>query len=329
MSYSFQLGDLVLPCNIIYSPLAGCSDYPFRQMVRQYFKGLIFCEMVKMDALVRNDKNTFHFLFYDNLMHPIGAQICGSKPFLAGPSARIIEDLGFDVIDFNCGCPVAKVVKDGSGAGMLKTPELIGEIVSEMVNAVKIPVTVKIRIGWDEDTVNACEVVSIVEKAGASAVFVHGRTRKQGYKGEPNLSCIKECKDIANIKIIGNGSVFDIASAKKMFEITKCDGILVSRGILGKPWLGSEILEGLTSNVNDSLRAFEQHFKYVIDYYPEKRAVLDARRIGCWYSRYLPGAREFRSAITKAVDIEQVWLLIKNLGERIRTSDHLHPMQVR
>src|ERR1700676_2979243 len=153
-----QLGSLNLSHRIFYAPLAGCSDFPFRKMSAMYRPGLMYCEMVKMDALVRYDAGTFHILDYSADMHPIGAQICGSKPSLAGQAAKIIEDLGFDVVDLNCGCPVDKVTKDGSGSGMLKTPELIGEVIANMVAMVKIPVTVKIRAGWDDDSINAAQI---------------------------------------------------------------------------------------------------------------------------------------------------------------------------
>ena len=158
----FQMGKKVLPSNIFYAPLAGCSDFPFRKMSAKYRPGLMYCEMVKMDALIRSDVNTFHLLDYDASMHPIGAQLCGSKPEIAGKAAKIMEELGFDVVDLNCGCPVDKITKDGSGSGMLKNPELIGEMVSNMIAAVKIPVTVKIRAGWDENSINAVEITRIV-----------------------------------------------------------------------------------------------------------------------------------------------------------------------
>src|SRR5579872_1226411 len=169
ISDPFFIGSVKLPNKVLYAPLAGCSDLPFRRMSRHYGPGIVYCEMVKIDALVRNDSNTYRLLDYDIGMHPIGAQICGSKPKIAAAAARIVEDLGFDVIDFNCGCPVDKVTKDGSGSGMLKTPELIGEVLCEMMAAVKIPVTVKIRAGWDEKSINAVEITNIAEKAGAKA----------------------------------------------------------------------------------------------------------------------------------------------------------------
>src|SRR3984893_6443256 len=177
----FQLGALQLPSNIFCAPLAGCSDLPFRMMTTKFQPGLVYCEMVKMDALVRHDPHTYRLLDYETSMHPIGAQLCGSKPQLAGKSAKILEDLGFDVVDLNCGCPVDKVTKDGSGSGLLKNPQLIGEIISQMVASVRIPVTVKIRAGWDAQNINAEEITEIAEQAGAVAICIHGRTRSQGY----------------------------------------------------------------------------------------------------------------------------------------------------
>lgn len=243
---SFVLKNTVLPHNIFYAPLAGCSDFPFRQMSAKYRPGLIYCEMVKMDALVRNDAGTFHMLDFSKEMHPIGAQICGSKPSIAGQAARIIEDLGFDVVDLNCGCPVDKVTKDGSGSAMLKTPHLIGEVIANMVAAVNIPVTVKIRAGWDESSVNAPLITRIAEEAGAQAICIHGRTRAQAYKGPANWDFIKAAKDAARtIKVIGNGDVLDGPSAQKMFEWTGCDAVLVARGTMGAPWVVEDILRHL------------------------------------------------------------------------------------
>lgn len=234
----FQFGSAKLPNNIFYAPLAGCSDFPFRQMSARYRPGLMYCEMVKMEALVRYDQNTFHILDYEKEMHPIGGQVVGSNPKIAGQAAKIIEDLGFDVVDLNCGCPVDKVTKDGSGSGMLKTPQLIGEMLANMVAAVKIPVTVKIRAGWDEEHITAPEITKIAEEAGAQAIAIHARTRKQAYKGDANWDYIKACKQVAKkIMVIGNGDVFDADAAKRMFEYTGCDVVLVSRGTMGAPWI--------------------------------------------------------------------------------------------
>lgn len=320
----FQLGSLLLPNNIFYAPLAGCSDYPFRKISALYRPGLMYCEMVKMDALVRNDQNTFHILDYDADMHPIGGQICGSKPQLAGQAAKIIEDLGFDVVDLNCGCPVDKVTKDGSGSGMLKNPQRIGDVLAEMVAAVKIPVTVKIRAGWDEENIIAEEVTRIAEAAGAKAICIHARTRQQAYKGPANWDYIKACKQVAKeIKVIGNGDILDALSAERMFVHTDCDALLVARGTLGHPWIVEDIirhLEGLDPkdrNVEEARHLLYEHFIHTYDYHHPRRTAVDMRRVGCWYLKKSAGTRGFRELISKAASPEEVRDLILNfpIGE--------------
>lgn len=309
----FQLGRLTLPSNIFYAPLAGCSDYPFRKMSSRYKPGLQFCEMVKMDPLVRHDPKTLQLLEYAEEMRPIGAQLCGSKPHLAAPSAKIIEELGFDAIDLNCGCPVDKVTKDGSGSGLLKHPELIGEIVSNIVAAVNLPVTVKIRAGWDESEIVAPKIVEIVEKAGATAICVHGRTREQAYRGPAIWEWIREAKQAASsLLVFGNGDVFSGQAAVKMFEETGCDGIIVSRGTMGQPWIAEDIyraLEGLPEierSHKERCQALYDHFDFIISHFPERKAVLDMRRVCCWYVKSAHGARLFRDTINKAQSLEEV-----------------------
>jgi nifR3 family TIM-barrel protein len=315
----FFIGTAQLPNNILYAPLAGCSDLPFRRMSRRYGPGIVYCEMVKIDALVRNDSNTYRLLDYDADMHPIGAQLCGSKPKLAAAAARIIEDLGFDVIDFNCGCPVDKVTKDGSGSGMLKTPELIGETLSAIIAAVKIPVTVKIRTGWDEQSINAVQITRIAERAGAKAIAIHGRTRAQGYKGRANWDHIKACKEAArDILIIGNGDVFDAESALRMFVHTNCDAVLVSRGTMGQPWIASDILKALDGqpilkrSVDDLKASLLDHFDQIVRYQPEKQSLLDMRRVGCWYLKRLHGVKELRVHLNRSASTSEVFKHLEN-----------------
>ncbi len=313
----FSLGSLELPSNIFCAPLAGCSDLPFRQMTSRFRPGLIFCEMIKIEALIHNNSKTSRFLDYTPDMRPIGAQICGSKPQIAATAAKIVEDLGFDVIDLNCGCPVDKVVKDGSGSGLLKTPELIGEIVSAIVSAVRIPVTIKIRSGWNDLEINAVSVTTIAEQAGAAAITVHGRTRAQGYKGSADWEIIGECKRAAKtIRVIGNGDVVDGESAARMFEKTGCDGVLVARGTLGQPWIIEDIerhLSGLPPiqrTLEDLRSTLIDHFQKITQYQPERQAVLDMRRVGCWYLKRCIGAKALRMQINQAVSLDEVFLLL-------------------
>lgn len=319
LKQEFELGKLKLPHNIFYAPLAGCSDYPFRKMSRRYHKGLIYCEMVKMDALIRNDQGTFHILDYDSSMHPIGAQLCGSKPELAGKAAKMIEELGFDVIDLNCGCPVDKVTKDGSGSGLLKNPRLIGEILNEMVSAVKIPVTVKIRAGWDEENLVAEEITKLAEKAGAKAICIHARTRVQAYKGPAHWEWIRACKEAAStIKVIGNGDLMKPEDALRMHEATGCDAFLVARGTLGRPWISEEMVsfflgnEPKKMNLEACRTALMEHFEETLGYHHARKSVIDMRRVGCWYLKKAQGTRDFREKISRASSIEEVSDLIKH-----------------
>lgn len=315
-----QLGNLKIPHNVWYAPLAGCSDYPFRRMAQRGGAGLLFCEMVKMDALVRYEPNTLAYLDYDAQMHPIGAQLCGSKPDLAGPAARILEDLGFDIIDFNCGCPVDKVTKDGSGSAMLKHPELIAEILVRMVAAVRVPVTVKVRAGWDHQSINAVEVTRLAEEAGAQVITVHGRTRSQSYQQPADWGHIKACKQAAKrIQVVGNGDILNPEDAIAMFEKTGCDGVLVSRGTLGKPWIAEDICrldrgeELPKRSWLEEKAALLQHLDEMCRYYSEERVIIDMRRVGCWYITGIPHARELRGTISKAASVKEIRDLIRGV----------------
>ena len=313
----FKLGNKILPSNIFYAPLAGCSDYPFRKMSAQYRPGLMYCEMIKMDALTRADTGTFQMLDYDASMRPIGAQLCGSKPELAGQAARILEELGFDAIDLNCGCPVDKVTKDGSGSGLLKTPKLIGDILSNIIAAVKIPVTVKIRAGWDEEHINAPEITEIAEQAGAKAICIHARTRAQAYRGPARWEWIAECKRVAKqILVIGNGDLFSARAAEQMFVETGCDAILISRGTLGQPWIAEDIARHfsgeppLLRTLEEMRQALYRHFEYTYSYHNDRKVLIDMRRVGCWYLKKASGTRAFREKISKVSSVEEAKELI-------------------
>ncbi|MBI5274031.1 MAG: tRNA dihydrouridine synthase DusB [Chlamydiales bacterium] len=321
MSYirPIKLGSLSLSKNIFYAPLAGCSDLPFRKMSASYHPGLMYCEMVKMDALIRHEPTTYRLLHFTEDMHPIGAQLCGSKPSIAGECAKIVEDLGFDVVDLNCGCPVDKITKDNSGSGLLKYPELIGEILSNMIRAVKIPVTVKIRIGWDEHHIVAPLITKIAEEVGAKAICIHGRTREQGYKGDANWDYIKECKEIAkDIIVIGNGDVFTAEAAIAMFEYTNCDAVLVSRGTLGQPWIVEDIIRKTTKSPlleKDGLfykKTLLSHLSHIESYQNGKKAITDLRRVGCWYVKNEPKAKTFREHLNQIKSIEEGKSLIES-----------------
>jgi nifR3 family TIM-barrel protein len=286
-------------------------------MTGAYKPGLVYCEMVKMDALVRHDPHTYRLLDYETGMHPIGAQLCGSKPYMAGPSAKILEDLGFDVIDLNCGCPVDKVTKDGSGSGILKNLDLLGEILVNMIAAVKIPVTVKIRAGWDENCIVGPEIIKICERVGVKAVAVHGRTREQGYRGAANWDWIRMCKEAAkNMIVIGNGDLFDASSVAKMFAHTGCDAALIARGTFGTPWIiedvyrelsGEPPIERLAIHYRDAML---DHLEHVKGYHTPRKAVQDLRRIGCWYLKRGQGTKKLRESLNRSQTLAEIQALI-------------------
>ena len=316
---NFKFGKIYLPNNIFYAPLAGCSDFPFRKMSAKFQPGLIYCEMVKMDALVRHDENTFHMLDYDASMGPIGAQLCGSKPQLAAKSGKIIEELGFDVLDLNCGCPVDKVTKDGSGSGLLKNPQLIGEIVSNLVAAVKIPVTVKIRAGWDEKSIVCQEITRIAEQAGATAITIHARTREQAYQGPAKWDWIKECRQVAkNIIVIGNGDLHHPQDVEKMHHATGCEAFLIARGTMGQPWFVEDVRrlgrgQPLSRSPQETLEMLRSHFSEVVAYQNDRQAMIAMRRIGCWYLKSTRNAKEIRHQIAHSSSLQEVKNLIDSL----------------
>ncbi|OGN65410.1 MAG: tRNA dihydrouridine synthase DusB [Chlamydiae bacterium RIFCSPLOWO2_01_FULL_28_7] len=307
---NFNIGSLSLYNNVLFAPLAEYTDFPFRRLLRLFHKGLIYCEMTKMEALVREKCSTI--LKYESDMHPIGAQICGTKKDLAYDSAKILEDLGFDIIDLNCGCPVSKIVKDGSGAAMLKDVNNIYAVLKNMVDAVKIPVTVKIRIGWDENSIIVKDVVKAAEEAGAKAITVHGRTKSQGYSGNSRWEYIKLAKETAKeIKVIGNGDIYTAIDTKNIFDFTNCDGIMISRGILKMPWISQEI-ESFFENTygsrdwNFRKNLLLKYIEFILEDSNEQKAIFDIRRISGWILRELDGIKNLRIAINSSNSINDI-----------------------
>lgn len=323
-SSSFTYGKLTLPSNVFYSPLAGCSNLPFRQMSARYgAPGMQYCEMVKMQALARLDPTTLQILDYTPDIHPIGAQLVGADPKLAGPCAAILEDMGFDAIDLNCGCPVDKVTQDGSGSGLLHKPHLIGEILCEMVSHVKIPVSVKIRAGWDEERILAPFITQLAEQAGAVAITIHGRTREQAYRGKANWDYIRQCKEVArSILVIGNGDVFDPIAAKDLWDQTGCDAIMASRGTMGAPWLAADIAHYCTTGHLPSPRSFievlsalKEHYELAKEYLPQRKAIIEMRKVSGWYLEGWPQAKSARSLLARAQTPEEVNRYLDDLAQ--------------
>jgi len=295
--------------------MAGYTDLAFRRIVKEIGgAGIYYTELVSCHALIHCGKKTLALVATTPDEHPLGMQIFGSDPGIMAASSSILEDFGADFIDINMGCPVSKIVKTGGGAILMTEPDTAAEIVNACVKAVSIPVTVKIRAGWDDNSRNAPEFAKRMADAGAVAIAVHGRTRAQGYSGKADRNIIKQVVDNVDVPVIANGDIVDGNSAIDMFEKTGCAGIMIGRSAMGAPWIYKQIHEFLESgkNIPEPSPAERgalawKHFNYLKELYGEHIACLHIRRISCSYSKGLPGVKEFRRKAVRVESSEQVY----------------------
>ena len=238
-----KIGNVEMQNPLVLAPMAGVTDLPFRVLCKEQGAGLICMEMVSAKAILYKNKNTEDLMTIHPGEHPVSLQLFGSDPEILAQIAAQIEERPFDILDFNMGCPVPKVVNNGDGSALMKNPKLAGEIIEKTARAIKKPVTVKIRKGFDEEHVNAVEMAHIAQESGAAAVAVHGRTRSQFYSGKADWDIIRQVKEAVSIPVIGNGDVTSGEKAIAMREQTGCDGVMIARGAQGNPWIFSELLE--------------------------------------------------------------------------------------
>lgn len=299
-----KIGDVVLENNVLLAPMAGVSDLPFRLLCREQGAGLLGMEMVSAKAIMYNSKNTEALMEIHPDEVPVSLQLFGSDPEIISEMAKRIEERPFAILDINMGCPVPKVVNNGEGSALMKNPALVEKIVSKTVKAVRKPVTVKIRKGFDDAHVNAAEIAKVAEAAGAAAVAVHGRTREQFYAGQADWEIIEEVKNAVGIPVIGNGDVTDGESARRMMEETGCDGVMVGRAARGNPWIFRQITEYLASgkaigrpSPEEVREMILRHATLQIQYKGEYIGMREMRKHVSWYTAGYPNSAKFRGRI--------------------------------
>ena len=316
----FKIGNIEIKNNVVLAPMAGISNSAYRTIIKEMGCGLIYAEMVSDKAITYGSKKTIDMLYMTDFERPISQQIFGSDKESFVTSAKYIyENMKPDIIDINMGCPVPKVaVRAQAGSALLKDPDKVYEIVKAVKEAVPCPVTVKIRSGWDENSINAVEIAKVIEKAGADAIAVHPRTRAQGYSGKANWNIIKEVKENVNIPVIGNGDILTCYDAKRMLDETGCDAIMIGRGVLGNPWLIKECIEYLEDkketkevSVEEKINIIKYHIELIRKTKCDKLALLEIRSHASWYLKGIKNSSKLRRNICKAKNIEELLNLIE------------------
>lgn len=306
--HKLKIGNVELKNNVLLAPMAGITDLAFRRICKEYGNpGLVCTEMASSRAIYHNDEKTKKLLNVNEEKRPIAVQIFGNDSKIMSFAAKEVSQIA-DIIDINMGCPAPKVVKNGDGSKLLLNPELIGEIVHEVVKATEKPVTVKIRKGWDKNNINAVQVAKIIEQAGASAITIHGRTREEYYGGKVDLDIIKKVKEAVNIPVIGNGDIRSVEDAKKMFDYCNVDGIMIGRATIGNPWLINQIINEEKKEISneEKLRVLKEHIELAVEEKGEYIAVREMRKHICWYIKNLKESSKIREKINRIENVQEL-----------------------
>ena len=320
MIQTLKIGDVSLKNNLILAPMAGVTDLPFRLLCKEQGAGLLCMEMVSAKAIYFNNKNTEELLTIDDREPPVSLQLFGSDPDIISEMAKKIENRPFSILDINMGCPVPKVAGNGEGSALMKNPKLVEEIVSKTAKAIKKPVTVKIRKGFDDEHINAVEIARIAESAGAAAVAVHGRTREQYYSGKADWDIIRQVKEAVKIPVIGNGDVTSPEAARQLMETTGCDGIMIGRGAQGNPWFFRQILHWMETGEEEPKPDLEEvkamilrHARMLVEYKGAYTGIREMRKHVAWYTAGYPNSAKLRARVNEIESLEALEHLIQGI----------------